>query len=192
MYQYLLLIKTDEEKEFFTLIYNKYNKEMFHTADIILRNTSDAEDVVHETFLTLIDNLDKLIGNEPHKMWNYIVTIVKNKCFNLMKRKYKLDEQGIEDYLYTEQYGDIFEKSLDTLMIESERKEVMIGLLKALKYPYKEVLLLQYYHEASVLEIAKILEKTPDNVRHISIRARRKLQSLIEESEIWKEERVRL
>ncbi len=165
---------------------------MFHTADIILRNTSDAEDVVHETFLTLIDNLDKLIGNEPHKMWNYIVTIVKNKCFNLMKRKYKLDEQGIEDYLYTEQYGDIFEKSLDTLMIESERKEVMIGLLKALKYPYKEVLLLQYYHEASVLEIAKILEKTPDNVRHISIRARRKLQSLIEESEIWKEERVRL
>ena len=109
-----------------------------------------------------------------------------------MKRKYKLDEQGIEDYLYTEQYGDIFEKSLDTLMIESERKEVMIGLLKALKYPYKEVLLLQYYHEASVLEIAKILEKTPDNVRHISIRARRKLQSLIEESEIWKEERVRL
>lgn len=32
MFQYLLLLESDEDKEFFTEIYLKYRKEMFYTA----------------------------------------------------------------------------------------------------------------------------------------------------------------
>lgn len=47
MFQYLLLLESDEDKEFFTEIYQKYRKEMFYTAYNILHNPSDAEDIVH-------------------------------------------------------------------------------------------------------------------------------------------------
>ena len=49
MFQYLLLLETDEEREFFTEIYEKYQNDMFRIANGILHNSSDAEDMVHET-----------------------------------------------------------------------------------------------------------------------------------------------
>lgn len=63
----------------------------------------------------------------------------------------------------------------------------MTGLLKRLKRPYQQVLALQYYHELSVQEIAEEMETTPDNVRHISMRAKKKLQSILEENGLWNE-----
>ena len=61
----------------------------------------------------------------------------------------------------------------------------MSGLLKQLKEPYQEVLALQYYHELTPNEIAKEMGKTPDNIRHISMRAKRKLQDILEQNKRW-------
>ena len=66
-------------------------------------------------------------------------------------------------------------------MAKMEQKELFHTLLKKMRKPYQEVLILQYYHELDVMEIAEILDKTPDNVRHISMRAKKKLQSMLEE-----------
>lgn len=46
---------------------------------------------------------------------------------------------------------------------------------------------MQYYHEMSAIEIAEEMGKTPDNIRHISMRAKRKLQSLMKENGMWNE-----
>ena len=66
-------------------------------------------------------------------------------------------------------------------------QELVTGLLKGLKSPYGEVLTLQYYHELSVQEIAEEMDTTPDNVRHISMRARKKLQGVLKERGLWDE-----
>jgi RNA polymerase sigma-70 factor (ECF subfamily) len=47
------------------------------------------------------------------------------------------------------------------------------------------VLALQYYHELSAAEIGKLLGKSPDNIRHISMRAKKKLQSLLKKNGLW-------
>ncbi len=41
-------------------------------------------------------------------------------------------------------------------------------------------MLLQYYHEMDIEEIAKVLGETQDNIRHISMRAKRKMQKILE------------
>ena len=46
---------------------------------------------------------------------------------------------------------------------------------------YRDILLMRYYHGMKVTEIADIVEKTPDNIRHISRRAKMKLQRMLEE-----------
>lgn len=177
MFQYLFLLETEEEKEFFKLIYEKHRNEMYYTALGILKNQADAEDIVHETFLTLTKHLDKIIDQEPHKVWSYIITTVKHKSYNLHKRKKIQETGGLEEW----QAGEIFEKGPEVLTVEAELQETMKGLLRELKTPYREVLELQYYHELSVQEIAEEMGKTPDNIRHISMRAKKKLQSALEE-----------
>lgn len=185
MVQYLLLLETDEDKEFFTEIYKKYRKEMFYTAYNILHNPPDAEDIVHETFLSLIDHLDKIKNSEPHKAWYYINTAVKRKAFNLYRRQHLREEVELDETWMREE--EIIEKGPDSLMEEFELQEAMTGVLRKLKYPYKEVLALQYYYQLTTQEIADELGTTPDNVRHISMRAKRKLQSILEERGLWNE-----
>ncbi|MCI8482949.1 MAG: sigma-70 family RNA polymerase sigma factor [Lachnospiraceae bacterium] len=183
MFQYLLLLETEEEKEFFKSIYKKYRDRMFYTAVGILKNESDAEDIVHEVFLVLVDHLDKIMGREPYEVWSYINTTVRRRAYNLCKRKNIQEDSGLEEW----QQGEIFEKGLDKELEKEELKEAMAGLLKNLKSSYKEVLILQYYHEVPVQEIAEELGTTPDNVRHISMRAKRKLQDILEERGLWNE-----
>lgn len=54
-----------------------------------------------------------------------------------------------------------------------------------LKYPYKEVLYLQYYNELGSKEIGEILSIKPDNVRKIASRARKILKEKMIEMGIW-------
>ena len=184
MFQYLLLLETDEEREFFTAIYEKYRTEMFYTAYRILHNPPDAEDMVHETFLSLINHLEKLMNSEPHKLWYYINTAVKRKSYNLINRRHIVEQVELDETWMQEEEAIV--KGPDQLMEDFELQEAVTGVLRLLKEPYQEVLALQYYYQLTTHEIAEELGTTPDNVRHISMRAKKKLQSLLEERGLWK------
>ena len=90
MFQDLLLSYNDEERRFFEQLYKEHRDEMFYTAYIVLENKFDAEDIVHESFIAVLDNMDKLIGDTPERNWNYIVTIVKHKAYNLYNKRKRL------------------------------------------------------------------------------------------------------
>ena len=63
-----------QENDFFGEIYETYRNEMFYVAYGILQNKHDAEDVVHETFMALFANIDRMEQNSPKKNRNYILT----------------------------------------------------------------------------------------------------------------------
>lgn len=179
MFQYLSLLDVEEEKEFFTQIYDTYKDEMFYTAYLILRNKLDAEDIVQETFLTLISYLDHLKENTPQKNWNFIVTIVKNKSFNYYKKRKRKQEMEIPEEEWEEH--DLVDEELEIRVMEREEVQSVIELIGQMEQSYQDVLLMRYYHGMKVREIADIIDKTPDNIRHISQRAKKKLQSMLEE-----------
>ena len=136
MFRYLLLLETDEEREFFKFIYQEYRQEMFCVARAILKNEADAEDMVHETFLILTDHLNKIINSESYKVRDYIITTVRHRCFNLYRKRKIQECSGLEEW----EPGEILEKGPDTILEETELKEAVTGLLKELKSPYGEVL----------------------------------------------------
>ena len=65
---------------------------------------------------------------------------------------------------------------LEEEIIIREKQELLIKLIMNLKYPYKEVVYLQYYNELGSKEIGEILSIKPDNVRKIASRARKILK----------------
>ena len=83
---YLMALDTEEERIKFVRLYDEYRNRMHYTASILLKSEIEAEDIVHDTFLTLTDYLDRIDEKDSVGTWNYIVTILKNKCYNFLKR----------------------------------------------------------------------------------------------------------
>ena len=100
---YLQAIESGEDKSKFERIYYRYRKLMFHVAMKILHNDADAEDAVHQAFVSALENLNKIGVPELPETRCYVVTITERKAIDILRAKEKVvpldyDEtaQGIE------------------------------------------------------------------------------------------------
>ena len=84
---YLSIIETEENKSKFEQIYNKYKQIMFFVANRVLRDEYLSEDAVHQAFLRIIDNLDKIDKIDCHKTKGFIVTIVENIAIDFYRKR---------------------------------------------------------------------------------------------------------
>lgn len=75
MFLYLAMIDSDADKSKFEILYSEYKNLMYYTANRILRNSRDAEDVVHQAFLKVIEILDTISSPRCHKTRALLVTI---------------------------------------------------------------------------------------------------------------------
>jgi len=171
---YLMAVDSEEERKKFEDIYYIYRDRMYKVAFGILKDEQEAENIVQDAFVTLIDCLEKINNISCHKTWNYIVTIVKNKCFNHLKKQNRMKSMEYEDFM------DVMasqEKGPETIVSAQELSETLTELIQQLPYPYKEVLYLQYYNDMDGKSIAALIDETPENVRQIARRAREKLKA---------------
>ena len=89
---YLSLLDSEEEISKFELIYSTYKKQMYYTANNILKDSHLAEDAVHNAFLRIINNLEKIEDINSHKTKGLIVIIVKNVSIDIYIEKIKKKE----------------------------------------------------------------------------------------------------
>ncbi|MGB9762891.1 MAG: RNA polymerase sigma factor [Minisyncoccia bacterium] len=64
---YLAMLDGEEDKNKFELLYVTYRKLMFYVANRILNDERLAEDAVHQTFLKILENFDKVGEISCHK-----------------------------------------------------------------------------------------------------------------------------
>ena len=183
MFHCLSLLDTEEEKDFLRKIFETYKDEMFYTAYVILENKQDAEDIVQDTLLALIPHLSKMKKEPPQKNWNFIVTIVKNNSFNRYKKKKRQADRELP--ITEEILKDIVDVEFDTKVLEIEQRDFVGQLLGQMSELHQDILLVRYYHELSTVEIGELLGKSPDTVRHIIHRAKKKLQGMLEGEEVF-------
>lgn len=182
MLMFMETLDTADEKVKFEKLYTKYKNPMYAVAWKILQNERDAEDVVHDSFRAIIENFDKIDEIDCQRTWNYIVTILKNKAFALYNSKKNHGTASLEDWTETKNDFDV-EKTVE----EKELVDILAEEISKMPYPYKEVLYLQFYNKLSGAEIAERLEKTPDNIRKISQRAKSMLRENLAERGIENE-----
>lgn len=65
---YMALIDESENQSKFEEIYNTYKGLMFYVANKILNNEADSEDAVHNAFITIAENIKKLIKRCVQKL----------------------------------------------------------------------------------------------------------------------------
>lgn len=168
MITYLQAIETDADKDKFEDIYMTYRGLMFHAAYQVLKNRPDAEDAVHQAFLSVICNLKKISQVNCPKTRAYIVVITENKAIDILRKRSKQVDMEFDDSAYGVEIPLPGDCGLADAMAQ-------------LPAAYREVLLLRYYNGYTVGEIAPMLHMTKSGAQKLLWRARVALRKRMED-----------
>jgi RNA polymerase sigma-70 factor (ECF subfamily) len=171
LYFFLAMLETQEERDKFTLIYERYYKLLIDIAYSILHNGQDAEDAVQQAFLKLLPNLGKIEDVSSHQTVKYLVIMVRRVCFYMYNNK--IIHIPFEDL--TE--GDL--GILEDDLIERMEYAELLERVKSLPDIYGDVLYLMYCEDFSVKEIASSLDITVNAAKKRLERARQQLKGLL-------------
>ena len=146
-------------------IIHRYMDNVFRIAFTYCRNTADAEDIAQEVFVRYMTKAPAFIGEEHLKAWLIRVTINLSKSHLTsfrVKKIVSISEQhdhGVED-----------KTNLDTY-----------HAVMSLSEKYRTVVLLYYFEDYSVKEVAKILGKSETAIQTRLQRARSMLKDKLKE-----------
>lgn len=174
---YLSIIDSEEEKDKFEKIYEKYKKLMFYIANQILQDEQLSEDAVHNAFLKIIDNLDKIIEINSPRTKGFIVIIVKRISINIYNKRKREEISDINDEGYKFNSLDV---SIENIGEYSNLGEA----LRRLSEIDLQIMLLKYSHGFSIKEISNILDIKEVNLYKRNKRALNKLKKILAEMEV--------
>ncbi len=164
------LNNNDSRRELFENYYRRTYAVVFN----ILRSRENAEDITQDAFIKAFQNLHQL--NDGAKFGAWLTVIASNLARNYLKREKRMiltDELPVID---TGASGDDTEaEALRTLEIERVRKAI-----RELPPDQYQVIVLQYYHDLKVEEIAGLLKISPGTVKSRLFRARQRLAGYLE------------
>lgn len=176
---YLAVISDDDDKNYFEQLYLKYRQDMYSIAYSILHNKEDSEDAIHQTFLQIADNFDKIKSIPCQEIQAFIVIIIRNVSLNIYKKNKKRAKRNTETVeINTNIEIDFFEKY---------EYEKLVETISQLPQIYKDIIFLRYIEEFTVKEIAHILYVTENTVWKRSERAKKLLKELLEKEESYAE-----
>lgn len=148
------------------------NKDaMFRLAYSIVLNQQDAEDIVSEAVLKGYSHLENLKNTKKMKAW--LFQILVNESKDCLKRCSRMDL--VEDSSLFEDNGGDKEKTYDLLEFVCRLDEI-----------FKEVVMLYYFEDFNVKEIANILDISEGTIKSRLSRARAKLKEFLENDNKWK------
>lgn len=168
-------LKNGSEEAFVKLM-EVYGNKLLGTCYLILKDRQEAEDVVQETFVKVYKNIRGFREDSGLYTWIYKIALNLSRD-KLRKRTFNLS-------LHEEIPGeDDVELEIET----SIDKESLREGIKTLEPIYRESLVLFYYQELSIREIASITGEKEGTVKSRLSRARKHLKGQLQKGGIGSE-----
>ena len=163
----------------FEQIYAESYRAVYWTAISLLKNEAEAEDIVQDTFVTLLESYDTL--QDKTKVVPWLKKICANKCLNRLTRT-KTDTVGDE---VLENLETVPEDFLPDSIVESDamRKVVMDIIENSLSDDVRRTIILFYFDEMSTKEIAEAMGIPQGTVLWRLNFARKKIKKEVEKYE---------
>lgn len=156
------------DTEAFDILVRKYYGKIYQFCYRRLNGDTDtAADITQDVFLKLLENIHavRMLG----KFQNYLLTIAVNCCNNYFKKA-----KPIYTDLNTLNVIDDADSALEK-MIQTENAMEVRKALHTLPDYQKEAVILRFYHDLKIREIAKI---TKSNIPTVKSRLKQGLQKI--------------
>ncbi len=175
-----LIAKTlDGQTAAFGVLVRRYQDRLFNSMVHLVRNASDAEDVVQDAFLLALRKLDSFQGNSQFYTW--LFRIARNTAISKLRRKKHTVSLDATDSKLRLDFPD----DGPAPSIEMERRERQTGLMRAmdlLSREHRAILILREMEEQNYETISEILDLPVGTVRSRLHRARSQLRDLLVKS----------
>ena len=178
----MLAALSEDDRDFVSVIFEEYGKQMYSIALDILKNEHDADDALQETMYKIIKYVDKFADDDKSKIRNKIMiglrASIRNTSFRNYrkkqnKNKYETDEEEVEIDI-----EDEF-AIVDDIVIKGEDCRKIKDALLVLSSDLQDTVNLVYYCDFSCVEAAKFLGVTDNAVRNRLYHARKKLKEVL-------------
>ena len=165
----------------FAELYNLYYQKVFAFIRTIVRNSADAEDILQLTFLNAWRNLDQL--SDPAAFNTWIQVIARNLSTSHLRKKnfvLLLDAEKDDSPVDIEDT----ELLLPEVYAEQEDLSRRLGkIIDSLSDVQRQTVMLFYFDQLSVDEIAQVMECSTGTVKSRLFLARKTIRTEIEEQE---------
>lgn len=155
----------------FDLLYDNFKDQAYRTAVFLTGNMEDAKDVVQDTFVTVCLEINKLRNPEVFISWFYrILTNNVRSILKKQKREISKEESEMQqiDVKVQEDFTDMF--------LQQEEHKQLRKLINRLDEKYRTVIVLYYFNEFSISEIAEIVDCRQGTVKSRLFKARKILE----------------
>jgi RNA polymerase sigma-70 factor (ECF subfamily) len=164
------------ETALFEVILRRYNQRLFRAARAILRDDTEAEDVVQEAYVNAYAHLDDFEGRASFSTW--LTKIVVYEAFARLRRQKRFEPMDSGDSLHASPPDDgrIDSESPEHEAATRELASIVGAVVDTLPDDFRVVFMLRMVEEMSVSETAACLEIPEQTVKTRLYRARGLLQ----------------
>lgn len=157
--------------EAFEHLISSVRHKLYRTAYSYVRNEQDALDIYQETIYKAYTSLKKLKNPESFQSW--IIKILVFKSIDFIRKESRHFSTGDEELfveLISKESTDYIDQSMD-----------LSEAFKFLDPKYKTIILLRYYHDLSIKEIANMMNYPEGTVKSYLSRAQKQLRPILKE-----------
>lgn len=170
MLVFLSLIDNENDRNKFEILYILYCKKMYFTANSVLHDVHEAEDAVHNAFISIANNIEMINDAYSHDTFYYVIAIVRNAAIDLSRQKKRVKYTDIDEDLRCDDTTDILD-----IITSEENFQSIIEIINNLPDTYRDVLYMHYVDSLSTKEIASSLSRKESTIKKQIVRGKKLL-----------------
>ncbi len=175
----LFSLMSDSERDFINDLFLKMNVKMYNISFNILRDKFDAEEALAQTFLKVIDNIEKISKLPCPQIEPYCVTILKNESINIIRKRKKIVHVENVDYF---DHGD-GDYNTEEEYLKTANKEKLLTCVSRLSGEEKNLIYLRFVHDMGFKHIAELMGITEEAAKKRGQRILKKLRLYYDEGD---------
>ncbi|MBI2958164.1 MAG: RNA polymerase sigma factor [Chloroflexi bacterium] len=139
------------DMDVFEALYQRHKDMVFRTALGMLRDESEAQDLLQATFIKVYESRPKFDGDEDaFRRWLHRVTV--NLSIDVYRKKKRTGALSLDRAV-----GKGFQPSVEPAHSRLETRDLALQALDCLDGKHRSVVVLKYFHGLAYDEIARIL-----------------------------------
>ena len=169
-------------RQAYSFLVDKYKDRIFSLALKICTSYEDAEEVAQDAFVKAFTSLNSFKRKSSFSTWLYRITY--NTAITMVRKR---DNRVLQIEDFPVDSADFLRDGFDEEAAEKEYRLALLNFaLQKLNSTDRAIVSLFYYQDATIEEIAKVIETSTSNVKVRLHRTRKKLSEIIGKNSNYK------
>ncbi|MFJ8455397.1 MULTISPECIES: sigma-70 family RNA polymerase sigma factor [Bacillus cereus group] len=148
------------DKEAFQVIYKYTSKDIYRTVVFLVGSQNqDVDDIVNEVYIKMWRSMTNYDMNRSFRFWLH--GIVVNQVQDWRRKSWRRFRIFEKKKMYEQDRSYIMDEGI----LHKETRNELVEVVQKLSYKHREVVIMRYFHEYSLDEIAVLLQTPVGTVK---------------------------